>query len=128
MSQEEVFGTFAKLEFTRTDIRVYICLAKKGPQKGKDLCVSLKMTKQRLYPCLKNLQKKGVVNASCDRPALFYALPFEKILDLITEVNNEKAKALQASKEELIASWKSLAERERLNFSPKPKPKVGFKR
>jgi sugar-specific transcriptional regulator TrmB len=43
------------------------------------------MQKQQLYPCLKNLQKKGVVNASCNRPALFYALPFERVLDLIIE-------------------------------------------
>jgi sugar-specific transcriptional regulator TrmB len=83
-------------------------LAKRGSRRGKDLCNSLKITKQQLYPCLKNLQKKGVVNASCNRPALFYALPFEKVLDLIIEVNKEKAKALQASKKELLSSWRSI--------------------
>jgi len=112
MSQEIVFSTLAKLGFTDTDSKVYICLATKGPQKGKDLSSSLKMAKQQLYLCLKNLQKKGIVNASCTRPALFYALPFEKILDLIIEANKEKAKALQASKEELVSSWRSITEKD----------------
>jgi sugar-specific transcriptional regulator TrmB len=108
MSQEIVCGILAKLEFTDADARVYICLAKKGPQKGKDLYVSMKMTKQQIYRCLKNLQKKGVVNSSCNRPAIFYAVPFEKILDLIIESNKEKVKALRASKEELVSSWRSI--------------------
>jgi len=112
MSQEIVYSTLAKLGFSDTDTKVYIRLAKKGPQKGKDLSTSLKMTKQQLYPCLKSLQKKGVVTVSCNRPALFYALPFEKVLDLIIEVNKEKAKALQASKEELLSSWRSLTEKD----------------
>lgn len=112
MSREIVYSTLAKLGFTDTDTKVYICLAKKGPQKGKDLSTSLKMTRQQLYPCLKNLQKKGIVDASCNRPALFYALPFEKVLDLIVQVNKEKAKALQASKEELLSTWRSLTERD----------------
>jgi sugar-specific transcriptional regulator TrmB len=112
LSQERVYRTLVNFGLTRTDTKVYIYLAKRGSRKGKDLCNSLKMQKQQLYPCLKNLQKKGVVNASCNRPALFYALTFEKVLDLIIEVNKEKAKALQASKEELLSSWKSITEKD----------------
>jgi sugar-specific transcriptional regulator TrmB len=108
LSQERVFRTLENLGFTITDTKVYICLAKKGPQKGKDLSTFLKMTKQQLYPCLKNLQKKGVVNASCDRPALFSALPFEEVLDLFSEVKKEQAKTLQESKDELLSTWRSI--------------------
>jgi sugar-specific transcriptional regulator TrmB len=111
MSQEIVFSTLAKLGFTYADTKVYVYLAKKGPQKGKDLCTSLKMTEHQLYPCLKNLQKKGVVNTSCNRPALFSALAFEKVLDLIIDVKKEQAEALQASKEELLLSWRSITEK-----------------
>jgi sugar-specific transcriptional regulator TrmB len=112
MSQEIVLRTLAILGFFNTDIKVYIYLAKKGTQTGKELSNSLKMQRQRLYPCLRRLQKKGVVNATCQNPVLFSALPFEKVLDLFIEVKREQAKTLQESKKELLSTWRSIIEKD----------------
>ena len=106
MNQERVYRTLASFGLTRTDAKVYIYLAKKGPRKGKDLCNSLNMQKQQLYPCLKNLQSRGVVTATCKRPVLFSALPFEKVLDLFMKVSIEEAEHLMQNKEELLSAWR----------------------
>jgi sugar-specific transcriptional regulator TrmB len=109
LSQERVFRTLVSFGLTRTDIKVYISLAKKGPQKGKDLRNSLSMQKQQLYPSLKSLQSKGVVTATIERPAIFSALPFEKVLDLLIKADIEEVQRMIQNKEELLSSWRSMA-------------------
>jgi len=106
LSQEKVYRTLASFGLTRTDAKVYIYLAKEGPRKGKDLRNALNMQKQQLYPCLKNLQSRGVVTTTCKRPVLFSALPFEKVLDLFMKVSIEEAEHLMQNKEELLSAWR----------------------
>jgi hypothetical protein len=48
-----------------------------------------------------------------ERPFEFTAVPFEMVLELLTEVKREAAKALQASREELISDLR--AEEKRSN-------------
>jgi sugar-specific transcriptional regulator TrmB len=108
LSQERIFRTLISFGLTRTDIKVYISLAKKGPQKGKELRNSLKMPKQQLYPCLKNLQSKGLVTTTCKFPILFSAIPFEKVLDLFTKANIEEAERVIQNKEEILSNWRCI--------------------
>jgi sugar-specific transcriptional regulator TrmB len=96
----------------RVDAEVFVYLAKKGPQKGIDIADGLKIRKQHLYSILKNLQSKGVVTASPERPALFSAVAFEKALDLLVEANMEQAKAIKETKEELLSSWRNMTKRD----------------
>jgi sugar-specific transcriptional regulator TrmB len=109
LSQERIFRTLISFGLTRTEIKVYISLAKKGPQKGEDLRNSLNMQKQQLYPSLKSLQSKGVVTATIERPAIFSALPFEKVLDLLIKADIEEVQRMIQNKEELLSSWRSIA-------------------
>jgi sugar-specific transcriptional regulator TrmB len=66
------------------------------------------MYKQQLYPCLKSLQSKGFVAATNKRPALFSALPFEKVLDLFIKANIEEVQSMIRNKEELLSIWQSM--------------------
>ena len=61
-----------------------------------------------IHKSLKALLKLNVVKASSEYPLRFIAVPFEKVIDLFIEVKKEKAKALQASKEELLYTWRSI--------------------
>jgi sugar-specific transcriptional regulator TrmB len=63
------------------------------------------MYKQQLYPCLKSLQSKGIVTATRKRPAIFYALPFEKVLDLFIKANIEEAQQTKQNMEKLLSIW-----------------------
>jgi sugar-specific transcriptional regulator TrmB len=66
------------------------------------------MPKQQLYSSLKRLQSKGIVTATCKRPALFSALPFEKLLDLFIEANIEEAQQTKQNMEKLLSIWQSM--------------------
>ena len=96
------------LGLSETDAQVYVYLALNGPLKAKEITKQLGLYKEQLYRSLKNLKDKDIVKASVDFPAVFSAVSFEEVLDLLTEIKKEQAQALRDVKEELLASWKSV--------------------
>lgn len=109
MSQEQVLKTLLGLGLTRLDSQVYIYLAKKGPQKGRDLLKGLKMQRQQLYRSLKNLQSKGIVSGTFEHPARFSAISFDKVVDLFIKSKMAEAQLIQERKGEILTSWQSIA-------------------
>jgi sugar-specific transcriptional regulator TrmB len=109
VSQEKVLKTLGSLGLTLLDAKVYILLAKRGPIKARDAAKALKISKQRLYPIIKNLQSKGIVNSSLERPARFSAVEFEKVLDLFLKAKMEQAQHIRQNMDELLSDWKSIA-------------------
>jgi sugar-specific transcriptional regulator TrmB len=108
LSQEEVQKTLVGFGLTEIDAKIYVFLAKRGAQKGRDILKALKITKQQLYPSLKSLQKMGIVSSTLEHPARFSALSFEKVLDLFIKAKVEETQRLQKSKEEILSKWQSL--------------------
>jgi sugar-specific transcriptional regulator TrmB len=108
VSQEKVLKTLVSLGLTRLDAKVYILLAKRGPIKARDATKALKIPKQRLYPIIKNLQSKGIVNSTLERPARFSAVEFEKVLDLFLKAKMEQAQRMRQNMDELLSDWKSI--------------------
>ena len=108
MSQDNIQTALSNLGFSRSNARVYIYLAKKGPKKASEIAKNLKMTKQQLYPIIKSLQKRGVVTSTLERPARFSAVQFEKIIDLFTKVKMEELKRIQKNKNTLLEDWRSI--------------------
>jgi sugar-specific transcriptional regulator TrmB len=106
--------TLVSLGFTETDAQVYVFLATEGPQKARDVTNALKLYKQQLYRTLKNLQSKGIINASPEYPARYSAVLFDKILDLLIKAKTEQQKTLQESKEELLTTWRSITKKDAL--------------
>ena len=94
--------------FSRVEAEVYVYLAKKGPTKAKDLKIELRMTKQQLYPALKDLKKKRVVASRPERDTLFCAVAFEELLNRYVKTNLEQAEILQETKEELLDNWRNM--------------------
>jgi sugar-specific transcriptional regulator TrmB len=119
MSQEKVLKALEGLGLEKADSQVYIFLGKKGPQKGKEISKALKISKQRLYLTLKNLQNKGLVNATLERPAKFSAMPFEKALDLFVKAKMEEAHRIQNSRTEILSDWQKISISETSDQSPK---------
>jgi sugar-specific transcriptional regulator TrmB len=108
VSQEKVLKALEELGLARLDARIYVFLAKKGPKKAQDVAGFLRISKQQLYPSLRSLQSKGLVNATLEHPARFSAVPFEKALDLFAKAKMEEAKSIQQSKDNLLSDWQSI--------------------
>ncbi len=108
MSQEWVIKTLLDLGLKRTDVKVYLFLAKTGPQKARYTAKELKMHKQQLYRSLKSLQCKGCVKATLEHSALFSAVPPEKVLDTLIKSKMKEAQNIQHNKQELLSIWQSM--------------------
>ena len=109
MSQEKALKTLESLGFTQLDAKVYVFLAKKGPQKAGDVAKCLKIPKQSIYFIIRNLQSDGIVTSTVERPARFSAVPFERVLDLFVNAKMEEAKQIQRNKGEILLDWQSIA-------------------
>jgi sugar-specific transcriptional regulator TrmB len=105
LNLELLIETLVELGFKLTDAQVYIFLAKKGPRRGKDLVNSLRITKQQLYPSLKNLKERRIVNSTHERPAVFSAVPIEQVLEALIKTRIEEIQRMIQNKEELLSRW-----------------------
>ena len=112
MNKEWMQKTLMNLGFTEKDSQVYLFLANEGPRKAKEIAEALNMCSAQLHSILKKLQNNGLVIASSSRSALFSAVFFEKVLELLVEAKREQHEALLASKEELLSTWRSLTKRD----------------
>jgi sugar-specific transcriptional regulator TrmB len=113
LSKEQLLKAIISLGLSQVDAEVYIFLAKMGPQKGRDIAEALKLYKQQLYRSLRNLQGKGLASATCEHPAQFSAVSFERVIDIYIQVKTEEAKALQETREELLSAWRSIIKKDR---------------
>jgi sugar-specific transcriptional regulator TrmB len=109
VNQEKGLKTLASLGLTELEAKAYLLLVKNGPTKASGVTKALEVSKQRVYPVIKNLQRKGIVNATLERPALFSALPLEKVLDLFANVKMEEAQRVKQNKDMLLSDWQSIA-------------------
>jgi sugar-specific transcriptional regulator TrmB len=107
--------TLVNLGFKHQEAEVYVFLALNGPQKAKDIADALKTHRRKVYRTIKKLQNKKIVNATSGLPTKFYAISFGKVLDLFMKAATEQAKALRASRKELLSSWCSLNEKDSSN-------------
>jgi sugar-specific transcriptional regulator TrmB len=99
------------LGLSETDAQVYVFLALNGPHKAIDITKKMNLYKEQLYRSLRNLKNKEVVKSTVNYPAVFSAIPFEKILDLLAEIKKEQAQALRDVREELLSTWKNMTKK-----------------
>ncbi len=112
MKLEILTKALTRLGLTENDAKIYLLLAKEGPQHGKGIAKLLELNKQQLYRNLKRLRIKGIISVSVERPALFSAVSLEKVLDFLIESKREQALALQESREELLSGWRTVIKKE----------------
>ena len=108
LSLKRVLKTLEGFGLSRVDAKMYVYLAKMGPQYASELAEALKITKQQLYPSIKCLRDKGIIAASIGQPPLFCAVAFEKALEILIKAKVEQAKAIKETKKELLSSWRSI--------------------
>ena len=107
MSKEWTLKTLESLGLKHLDAEVYVYLAQNDPQKARDITEALETYKRQLYRSLKNLQHKGMVSASQERPARFSAVSFDKVLNLFIKANMEEAQRVEENKEQILSMWRS---------------------
>jgi predicted transcriptional regulator len=94
------------LRLSEKDAEVYIFLSKKGPLRSDEIANSLRMDSKQVHLCLVNLQQRGIVNIAIE-PALFLAVSFDKVIDMLIKNRKEQAKNMQQNRQEILQKWQS---------------------
>ena len=108
MSLERIFKTLIELGLSEADSRVYILIATKGPMTAKAIIEESKINKQQLYPILKKLCNKKIIEVTGVRPFVVSALPFEVVLQMLIDHKLAESKEILENKKELLSNWKAV--------------------
>ncbi len=110
--KEWMLKTLESFGLKRLDAEVYVYLVQHDPQKVKNIAEALETYKRQLYRSLKNLQRRGLISASQERPAQFSAVSFDKVLDQFIEANRGEAQRIEENREQILWMWRSKVLRE----------------
>ncbi len=109
MSRKELINSLSECGLKRSYAKVFVFLAKEGPNEAHFLAKSLRMRETEVANCLKNLERQGMVRRIGEvLPEQFFAVPFEKALDILTEANLKEAEVAEKNKDAVLRYWDSM--------------------
>jgi sugar-specific transcriptional regulator TrmB len=108
LSLERVLKILESSGFASEEAKVYVYLAKCGPQTIKEITRGVRISEKKLIPVLSNLRDKGIVVSCLKLRTQFSALSIEKVLDIQVKRSVNQAKSIAEAKAELIACWQKM--------------------
>ena len=85
----EVEQALGKFSLNKSEIRVYLYLARFGAQKAQSVAEALGVHRTEGYKVLRRLEAQGIVSRIMERPMKFIAVPFESVLTNLIEERPE---------------------------------------
>jgi sugar-specific transcriptional regulator TrmB len=107
LTQEWILEILAKFGLKRQDAEVYVYLAENGPKNAKDIVLSLKTSKPKVYRSLRKLQNKKIVKVIPKHPNNFSVVSIDKLLDLLAKSSLEEAQRIEHDKDRILRFWKT---------------------
>ena len=112
LGSEALANALKEYGVTEKEVEVYIFLVKHGAQKTGHIAKQLKKNKGLVYRILKNLQKKGLVEATLEYPTRFVAVQFEKVIDSFIKSKQKEITRIIETKKDLVSDWKKISKSE----------------
>ena len=92
---------------TKNESKIYIFLSKNGPKKAIDISKEEGIPRTETYHLLSNLEYKGIITPSVQRPTRFSAVVIEKAIESIIQNQQKKIEELKILKEDMVDLWNS---------------------
>lgn len=109
MSLKELIDALSECGLKRSDAKVYVFLSREGPNDAHYIAKALRMQETELANRLEHLKRKGMVKRIGEiSPAQFFAVPFEKALDILVEANLKEAAVAEKTKKVVLRYWDSM--------------------
>jgi len=105
---ERIIKCLVDYGLTEIEARIFVYLARFGPCKAKSVTEALSIPRAKTYKVLKEMQAKGIVEASLEYPMRFSACRLEEVLDSALQNQMRRITTLEEEKMLLLASWRSL--------------------
>ncbi len=106
---ETICGSFIKFGLSKNEARIYVYLAKFGAQKAQNISRSLALHRTETYKILKKLEEKGLICRMLEKPIKFAAVPIDKALANLVQVNKMRILRLEEEKQRIMSKWSALA-------------------
>ena len=92
---------------TKIEAKIYVYLSKAGPQKAIEISRNEKIPRTETYHLLSNLELKGIVVPSIQKPTRFSAVEIKEAIESIIENQLKKIEELKILKNDMIDLWNS---------------------
>ncbi len=97
----DIVSELQEYGLTRNEARVLVFLAKTGPSKASDVARAVQINRTETYRTIRNLQRRGLVEATLERPVRFQSVPFDKCLRILIDERKAKLRILEQRGENL---------------------------
>jgi sugar-specific transcriptional regulator TrmB len=108
LSEKNIFNVLRDSKLTENESKVYVFLAKSDAQRACNISRSLSMHKAQVYRVLKNLESRGMVDLTLEKPARYTAVPFEQLLEFLIKTKRDDVSFLEHNKNALLTQWGSI--------------------
>ena len=93
---------------TPNESKVYIFLAKHGNKRAVEIAKSIHVPRTETYHLLSSLQNKGLVTATFQHPIKFSAVPFEKAIKILINIEKEQLRNFERKEKDLLDLWTTI--------------------
>ena len=97
----DIVAELQEYGLTRNEARVLVFLAKTGPSKASEVARAIQINRTETYRTIRNLQRRGLVEATLERPVRFQSGPFEKCLQVLIDERKARLRILEQRGENL---------------------------
>jgi len=92
---------------TKNESKIYVFLSRSGPRKAIEISSKEKIPRTETYHLLSNLETKGIIEPSVEKPTRFSAVKIEKAIESIIHNQEKKIGELKILKTDMVELWNS---------------------
>ncbi len=94
-TMDDIIVSLVDYGLSKNEAKVVTFLAKRGPERVSLIARALKLNRTETYRTLRNLQRRGIAEASLEQPIRFQAAPFSRCLEMLVAERKEKIASLE---------------------------------
>ena len=97
----DIVAELQEYGLTRNEARVLVFLAKTGPSKASEAARAVQINRTETYRTIRNLQRRGLVEATLERPVRLQSVPFDRCIGILIDERKATLRILEQRGEAL---------------------------
>jgi len=108
-TMEEIIDQLVEYGLTKNEAKVVTFLAKRGAERASVAARALRLNRTETYRTLRNLQRRGLVEATLEQPVRFQCVPFSRCLEVLIAERRNRLATLEERSETLERVFENLS-------------------
>ena len=108
----KITQTLLDLGLTEDEAKVILFMNKKGEMKASEIAKNVGIPRTRLYYVFNNLESKGLISCTVERPSKYKALELESAVDFLIKSYKQKLSLLENARRLIKQDWSLLKQHE----------------